>query len=47
MTSPLFLTVVNVHRGAVLPAARVIVVAVPATIGFLYWFLIVRRRGGR
>ncbi|MDE3007932.1 MAG: hypothetical protein KGJ10_04560 [Acidobacteriota bacterium] len=47
MTPLLLSTVVNVHRGVALPAARVIVVAVPVTIGFLYWYLIARRRGGR
>jgi len=36
-----------VHRGAALPAARVIVIAVPVTIGFLYWLLIARRKGPR
>ena len=39
--------VLSVHRGAALPAARVIVIAVPATLAFLYWYLIVRRRGPR
>ncbi|HUY43540.1 MAG TPA: hypothetical protein VMU98_07235 [Acidimicrobiales bacterium] len=36
-----------VHRGAALPAARVIVIAVPVTIGLLYWLLIARRKGPR
>lgn len=36
-----------VHRGAALPAARVIVIAVPVMVAFLYWYLIVRRRGPR
>jgi hypothetical protein len=37
-------TIYSAHRGSVLPAARVIVLGVPITLGFLYWFLIVRRR---
>ncbi|HQT99477.1 MAG TPA: hypothetical protein PLG60_03130 [Acidimicrobiales bacterium] len=36
----------NVHRGAALPAARVIVIAVPAMAALLYWYLIGRHRGG-
>lgn len=39
-------TVFNVHRGAALPAARIIVIAVPATAAILYWYLIGRHRGG-
>lgn len=38
-------TLFNVHRGAPLPAARGIVLLVPLTIGLVYWFFIVRRRG--
>jgi hypothetical protein len=37
-------TVTNVHHGSILPAARIIVIGVPTTFAFLYWFLIVRRR---
>ena len=36
-----------VHRGAALPAARVIVIAIPVTIGLLYWLLIARHKGPR
>lgn len=41
-------TIANVHRGAVLPAARVVVLAVPALALVLYWFLVVRakKQGG-
>jgi hypothetical protein len=38
------LTTSSVHRGSILPAARVIVLGVPFTFAFLYWFIIVRRR---
>jgi hypothetical protein len=37
-------TVANVHHGSILPAARIIVIGVPTTFAFLYWFLIARRR---
>jgi len=37
-------TVVNLHRGSVLPEARVIVIAVPVTVFCLYWFVL-RKRG--
>ena len=39
------LTTSSVHRGSILPAARIIVLGVPLTFAFLYWFIIVRRRG--
>ena len=38
------LTTTSVHRGSILPAARIIVLGVPFTFAFLYWFIIVRRR---
>lgn len=37
-------TIVNVHRGSVLPEARVIVIAVPVTLFGVYWFVL-RKRG--
>jgi len=37
-------TVFNPHRGAVLPAARVVVIAIPTLAAVAYWFLVVRRR---
>jgi hypothetical protein len=37
-------TIVNVHRGAVLPAARVVVVAVPLVLLGAFWLFAVRRR---
>ena len=37
-------TVVNVHRGAALPAARVVVLVVPTAALLGYWWL--RRRRG-
>ena len=37
-------TIVSVHRGVVLPEARVIVIAVPATVFCIYWFVL-RKRG--
>ena len=37
-------TVANVHRGAVLPEARVVVIAVPLVILAGLWFLAFRRR---
>ncbi|MEO9180743.1 MAG: hypothetical protein ABI298_03735 [Acidimicrobiales bacterium] len=40
-------TVSNVHHGSILPAARVIVIGVPTTFAFLYWYLIVRHRPRR
>jgi len=36
-------TVVNVHRGAVLPEGRFVVLAVPA-LALLFYLLVVRRR---
>ncbi|HEV3268593.1 MAG TPA: hypothetical protein VGZ68_09355 [Acidimicrobiales bacterium] len=36
-------TVVNVHRGAVLPEGRFVVLAVPAA-ALLFYVLVVRRR---
>ncbi len=38
------LTTTSVHRGSILPAARVIVLGVPFSFAFLYWFIIVRNR---
>ena len=38
-------TIVNVHRGSVLPEARVIVIVVPVTVFCVYWFVL-RKRGG-
>ena len=37
-------TLVNVHRGSVLPEARVIVILVPLTLLSIYWFVL-RKRG--
>ena len=37
-------TVANVHRGAVLPEARVVVIVVPLAILAGFWFLALRRR---
>jgi hypothetical protein len=37
---------VDVHRGAVLPAARVLVIAVPCA-ALLFYLLVVRRRRGQ
>jgi hypothetical protein len=34
----------SVHRGSILPVARAIVIGVPFTFAFLYWFVVVRRR---
>jgi hypothetical protein len=39
-------TLVNDHRGSVLPEARVIVIAVPVTVFAVYWFVL-RKRGTR
>jgi hypothetical protein len=39
-------TVVDVHRGAVLPEGRIIVIAVPAA-ALLFYLLVVRRNRGR
>jgi hypothetical protein len=36
-------TVANVHRGAVLPEARIVVVVVPLALLGGFWFFIVRR----
>jgi hypothetical protein len=33
----------SVHRGSILPLARVIVLGVPLTFAFLYWIIIARR----
>ncbi len=38
-------TVVDVHRGAVLPEARVIVLAVPVAALLFYLFVVRRHRG--
>jgi hypothetical protein len=38
------LTTSSVHRGSILPLARVIVLGVPLTFAFLYWIIIARRR---
>ncbi len=40
-------SVVNLHRGSALPAARVVIVAVPATALLAFWWLTSRRRGER
>jgi hypothetical protein len=37
-------TIVNVHKGSVLPEARVIVIAFPVTVFCVYWFVL-RKRG--
>lgn len=37
-------TIVSVHHGAVLPVARFIVIVVPVTVFFIYWFWL-RDRG--
>jgi hypothetical protein len=37
-------TLVSVHRGVVLPEARVIVIAVPVSVFCIYWFVL-RKRG--
>lgn len=37
-------TVVSVHRGVVLPEARVIVIVVPVAVFCVYWFVL-RTRG--
>jgi hypothetical protein len=37
-------TIVNPHLGAPLPAARVVVLAIPLLAVGLFWFLAVRRR---
>jgi hypothetical protein len=39
-------TVVDVHRGAVLPEGRIIVLAVPVA-ALLFYLLVVRRNRGR
>jgi len=39
-------TVLNVHRGAVLPEGRFVVLAVPA-LALLFYLLVVRRRRDR
>jgi hypothetical protein len=38
-------TILNVHRGSVLPEARIIVIGVPVTVFGVYWFVL-RKRGG-
>lgn len=40
-------TLLNPHRGAVLPAARVVVLAIPTLAIAFYWTFVVRRRGRR
>jgi hypothetical protein len=37
-------TIADVHRGVVLPEARIIVIVVPVTVFCIYWFWL-RRRG--
>ena len=37
-------TIVSVHRGVVLPEARIIVIAVPVIVFCVYWFVL-RPRG--
>lgn len=37
-------SIVNVHRGSALAAARVVVVAVPTTAFLVYWWLTSPRR---
>jgi len=37
-------TIVSVHRGVVLPEARVIVVVVPVTVFCIYWFILRKRQ---
>jgi hypothetical protein len=37
-------TILNVHRGSVLPEARIIVIGVPVAVFCVYWFVL-RRRG--
>ena len=37
-------TAVNVHRGAVLPIARAVVIAVPTTLLLVFWWVSSRRR---
>jgi hypothetical protein len=39
-------TLVNLHRGAVLPAARVVVIVIPTLAGLFYWYFVARRRRG-
>ncbi len=36
-------TIESVHRGVVLPEARVIVIVVPATVFCIYWFILRKR----
>ena len=35
-------TTFDVHRGAALPAARVVVIVIPLLALFAFWFLVVR-----
>ena len=37
-------TVLDPHRGAVLPAARIVVIAVPVIVIIAYVFVVVRKR---
>jgi len=37
-------TIVSVHRGMVLPEARVIVIAVPVVVFCIYWFVLRKRK---
>jgi hypothetical protein len=39
-------TLANLHRGAVLPAARVVVLVIPALAALFYWHFVARRRSG-
>ena len=36
-------TIVSVHRGVVLPVARVIIIVVPVTVFCIYWFVLRKR----
>jgi hypothetical protein len=36
-------TIVSVHRGVVLPEARVIIIVVPVTVFCIYWFVLRKR----
>jgi hypothetical protein len=36
-------TIVSVHRGVVLPEARVIVIVVPVAVFSIYWFVLRKR----
>ena len=36
-------TIASVHRGVVLPEARIIVLVVPVTVFGIYWFVLRKR----